>query len=377
MKPANCQNLRCLFFVAAVMACFIPAKFARGQADDGSATNAVETNLKRMNQAVTAGEFKIARAYMTEQGATEVIGDLAGIAISLADPSINDSFPAQFDNFKEEFKQILEAAGLTTQWDALNKDPREFEKFQALASNADGLKVLDKLLNAAAAMPWNGFEFRGDAAKTYQHGDNVFTAIRPEDEKEFGETGLTSVYRFIPEDDMWKFDGSSESETEAYNKKLAAMPPTLKDVSFNGETASGEKVTFADYKGKVVLFDFWGTWCAPCVAKLPKLEKIHAAFKKYGFEIIGVPMDDAETVNEFYKTRTLPWKNVVDPDGELKEKFGVKVYPTTMLLDKSGKHIDSNMEEDELVDELVKLFKLDAADFEALKLEVSKKPNKK
>ena len=377
MKPANRRNLRCLFFVTVMMAFVIPAEFTIGQENDGSATTAVETNLKRLNQAVTAGEFKIARAYMTEQGATEVIGDLAGIAISLADPAINDSFPAQFDDFKKEFKQILEAAELTTQWDALNKDPKEFEKFQALATDADGLKVLDKLLNAAAAMPWNGFEFRGDAAKTYQRDGSVFTAIGPENEKEFGESGVTSIYRFVSEDGMWKFDGSSESETEAYNKKLSAMPPKLEDPSFSGLTADGEKVAFADYQGKVVLFDFWGTWCAPCVAKLSKLEKIHKAFDGYGFEIIGVPLDDAETLNEFYKTRTLPWKNVVDADEKLKEKFGVKVYPTTMLLDKDGKHIASNLEEDELIDELAKMFKLDPTDFEALKVEVAKKPKGK
>ena len=385
MKLANCRNLRCFFFVAAIVAFLVPANFAQGQSKGqvqsmekkASATEAARTNLQRMNQAVTAGEFKIARAYMTEQGATEVIGDLAGIAISLADPSINDSFPAEFDNYKKEFKQILEAAKLTTQWNALNEDPQEFEKFQALATDTDGVKVLDKLLNAAASMPWNGFEFRGEAAKTYQHDGHVFAAIAAADEKEFDEAGMTSVYRFVLKDGMWKFDGSSESQTEAYNKRLAAMPPTLEDPSFSGVTASGEKIAFADYQGKVVLFDFWGTWCAPCVAKLSKLEKIHRVFDGYGFDIIGVPLDDAETLNEFYTTRKLPWKNVVDGDETLKEKFGVKVYPTTILLDKNGKHIASNLEEDELIDELAKLFELEAKDFEALKLEVAKKQKNK
>ena len=131
-----------------------------------------------------------------------------------------------------------------------------------------------------------------------------FVAIRPADEKEFGESGQTAVYRFVLEEDIWKFDGGSETETKAYNKKLANMPPTLEDPTFSGVTGDGEEVTFADYKDKVVLFDFWGTWCAPCVAKLPKLEKIHKAFKKYGFEIIGVPLDDAETIKTFYETRT-------------------------------------------------------------------------
>lgn len=341
-----------------------------------SPTEAAKATLQRMNQSVTAGEFKIAQAYMTEQGATEVIGDIATIAISLADTSINESFPAEFDNFKKEFKTILESAQLTTEWEALNSDAKQFEKFQALAENEAGLGVLGKLLNAAAAMPWNGFNFRGDAAKAYEVEDKVFIAIRPTNEKAFGETGQSSVYRFISNDGMWKFDGVSEPETESYNKKLASMPPKLTDASFEGVTADGEKIAFADYKGKVVLFDFWGTWCAPCVAKLPKLEKIHAAFKGQGFEIIGVPLDDAETLNEFYKKKPLPWRNVVDGDSVLKEKFGIKAYPTTMLLDKDGNHIDSNLEEGELVDEIAKLLGLDPTDFEGLKKELTEKPKK-
>ncbi len=331
------------------------------------------TNLQRMNQSVTAGEFKIARAYMTDQGATEVIGDIATISISLADPSINDSFPKEFDSFKNEFKTILESAELTTEWEMLNADAKHFEKFQALAENENGLLVLGKLLNAAAAMPWNGFEFRGDAVKAFQKEEKVFLAIRAANEKAFGESGEASVYRFVSDDGLWKFDGGSEPETEALGKRLAAMPPKLADASFQGVTADGDKISFADYQGKVVLFDFWGTWCAPCVAKLPKLQKIHAAFKDQGFEIIGVPLDDAETLNEFYKKRPLPWRNVVDGDEVLKKKFGIKAYPTTMLLDKNGNHISSNLEEDELVDELVKLFGLDADDFVTLKKQLTGK----
>ena len=123
--------LRIQYFLTAVLiiTAIQPALAQEGQ----SPTDAAKTNLQRMNQSVTAGEFKIARAYMTDQGAAEVIGDIATIAISLADTSINESFPAEFDNFKKEFKTILESAALTTKWEALNTDAAHFEKFKALA----------------------------------------------------------------------------------------------------------------------------------------------------------------------------------------------------------------------------------------------------
>lgn len=344
-----------------------------GNQTPDSPTRSARENLKRMNQAITAGEFKIARAYMTDQGATEVIGDLAGIAISLADESINDSFPEQFNAFKTEFKQILDAAELTTQWEALNTEPTHFQKFQSLQDNASGIQTLDRLLNAAAAMPWNGFDFRGSAKTIYQKEQRVFIGIARADGKEFAEDGQVPVYRFVDVEGMWKFDGLSEKQTLAYNKKIADLPPPLDDPSFTGQTADGQAVSWDDYQGQVVLFDFWGTWCAPCVKKIPKLEKIHAAFKPHGFAIVGVPLDDAETLVQFYQTKPLPWKNVVDPDGDLKAKFGVKVYPTTMLIDKNGQHIASNLEEDELVDQLVKLLGLKSTDFDALKQELHAK----
>lgn len=338
-----------------------------------SATQLANDNLKRMNQAIIAGEFKIARAYMTDQGTTEVIGALASIAISLADESINESFPKEFDPFKTEFKQILDAARLTTQWESFSSDPVHLEKIQSLQNNAAGVQTLDRLLNAAAAMPWNGFDFRGTAKTVYQKEQRVFIGVAQANEKEFAESDQVSVYRFVADDGVWKFDGLSEKQTLAYNKKIADLPPKLADPSFTGQTADGQEIQWQDYQGKVVLFDFWGTWCAPCIEKLPKLEKIYAAFKPHGLEIVGVPLDDAQTLNLFYQKKKLPWKNVVDPDGDLKEKFGVKSYPTTMLINKNGQHIASNLEEDELVDLLVKMLGLNAADFNSLKEELLKK----
>lgn len=361
-------RIRFFFYRVVLLICFatLPAATSWSQTALAPLQSAKET-LERMNQAITAGEFKIARAYMTKQGAAEVIGDLAGIAISLADPAINASFPQAFDSYKSEFKSLLTAAGLTTEWELLNSDPAQFEKFKALEKSESGIKTLDQLLNAAAAMPWNGFDFRGTAQTVFQRKQRVFIGIAPATGKEFEESGQIPVYRFVPLDGMWKFDGVSQKETLAYNEKLATLPPQLADASFSGETADGQAISLSQYRGKVVLFDFWGTWCAPCVKKLPQLEKIHAAFSPHGFEIIGVALDDAETLKEFYTTKTLPWRNVVDGEGAIKEKFGVKKYPTIMLLDQDGQHIASNLEENELVDALVKLLGLNAEEFESLK----------
>ena len=75
--------------------------------------------------------------------------------------------------------------------------------------------------------------------------------------------------------------------------------PSLIVKSLNGET-----LRLSDLKGKYVLIDFWATWCAPCVAETPNLQKLYKAYHDKGFEIIGVSLDETlEPLNDFLKTR--------------------------------------------------------------------------
>jgi RNA polymerase sigma factor (sigma-70 family) len=90
-------------------------------------------------------------------------------------------------------------------------------------------------------------------------------------------------------------------------------------------------------QGKVVLLDFWGTWCGPCVQKLPQTEALHQKYKDRGLVVIGVhSANDSENVGDFLKEKGYTFPVVIDK-GDTVKQYAVEAWPTYFLIDKSGK----------------------------------------
>ncbi|PWU12302.1 MAG: hypothetical protein C5B50_21655 [Verrucomicrobia bacterium] len=110
------------------------------------------------------------------------------------------------------------------------------------------------------------------------------------------------------------------------------------DVSFTA--VDGTKVDLKQMKGKVVLVDFWATWCAPCVADVPNLKKVYDAYHAKGFEIIGISLDEKkDELLEFTKKKGMPWPQYFDGkhwNNDLSFRFGISGVPTKWLVDKKG-----------------------------------------
>jgi thiol-disulfide isomerase/thioredoxin len=101
----------------------------------------------------------------------------------------------------------------------------------------------------------------------------------------------------------------------------------------------GSKKTTADFKGKVVLVNFWATSCVTCVAEMPKLISTHQKYAAQGFDTLAVAMsyDPPSYVVNYTETRRLPFKVVIDNTGEVAKAWGdVKLTPTTYLVNKRG-----------------------------------------
>ena len=91
-------------------------------------------------------------------------------------------------------------------------------------------------------------------------------------------------------------------------------------------------------KGKVVLIDFWATWCAPCISELPHLQKLSEAYDPGEFAMVGIVLEsgEREDIVEFIKKRSITYPNLLGEDGS-KESFGPFLgYPTKYLIDKDG-----------------------------------------
>ena len=109
---------------------------------------------------------------------------------------------------------------------------------------------------------------------------------------------------------------------------------------FTVELLSGKKFILSQQKGKVVLIDFWASWCPPCRAEMPNLKKYYAEFKDKGLEIIGISLDfKKEKLEDYLSQEDLRWKVSFSGQGwkdETARLYGVHSIPATWLVDKKG-----------------------------------------
>ncbi len=102
-----------------------------------------------------------------------------------------------------------------------------------------------------------------------------------------------------------------------------------------GATGSG---TVDDYRGKVVLVNFWASWCPPCTAELPLLQKTHAVMAAKGATVLGINTRDVtEDALGFVRRFELTFPNLRDGSGDFAERWGLTGYPESFLLDEEGR----------------------------------------
>ena len=100
----------------------------------------------------------------------------------------------------------------------------------------------------------------------------------------------------------------------------------------------GKKLALSDYKGKVVLLDFWATWCTPCRAEIPHFVEMQQKYGPQGFQVVGISMDDdAEPVKEFYRQFNMNYPVAVGDDKLAQSFGGVLGLPVNFIIDREGR----------------------------------------
>ncbi len=107
---------------------------------------------------------------------------------------------------------------------------------------------------------------------------------------------------------------------------------------FQARSVTGDaQVVLHELRGKVVLVDFWASWCAPCNAAMPQLEKLSQEFPADQFVVLGVNVDKKlDDARRALERRKVSYANASDPTGMLPKRFGLETMPTTYLIDQNG-----------------------------------------
>jgi thiol-disulfide isomerase/thioredoxin len=107
---------------------------------------------------------------------------------------------------------------------------------------------------------------------------------------------------------------------------------------FTLASRSGTDVSLAQYKGQVVMINFWASWCGPCRQEMPLLESIYKKYNKMGFTLIGVNVEpDAQAANEWLKQTPVSFPILYDKDSKVSKLYDVAGMPSTVIIDRSGK----------------------------------------
>jgi peroxiredoxin len=157
---------------------------------------------------------------------------------------------------------------------------------------------------------------------------------------------------------MKKAEAEMKAKRAEAEKAQAALKEGSKFPDFEEKDLAGKPLSIANYKGKVVLLDFWATWCGPCRAELPNVIKTYEAHHKDGFEIIGISLDkERDTLTSFIKEKNMTWPQFFDGGywaNKLAVKYGVNSIPATYLLDGQGAIIGKNLRGESLEEAVTK-----------------------
>jgi thiol-disulfide isomerase/thioredoxin len=220
-------------------------------------------------------------------------------------------------------------------------------ELNAVIAKASSAALRNEAAFWKAQIAW--YTARDDDAKL--KAVDEFIALAPKDERgadlllmlSSGARSTPEAQRALYQKIVDLYPESSRAETARGSlRRLDAFGKPF-ELAFT-DAISGAKITMKNLKGKVVVVDFWATWCGPCVAEMPRMKSLYAEYKEKGVEFIGVSLDEKEggleKVKDFVHRQGITWPQYVQGDGwnsKFSMSWGIISIPALFVVDQEGK----------------------------------------
>lgn len=136
----------------------------------------------------------------------------------------------------------------------------------------------------------------------------------------------------------WIFIGADRAGTSTAGEIPAPREGFLAP-DFTLETTEGERITLSELRGQAVLVNLWATWCPPCRAEMPAMQKLYDEYKEQGFLVLAINMtyqDNLSAVEPFVQENGLNFPILIEDTGKVAEKYELRSLPSSFFIDRSG-----------------------------------------
>jgi len=156
-------------------------------------------------------------------------------------------------------------------------------------------------------------------------------------------------------------DFATAPQAKKASGALTRLGSVGKPIVITGRSPSGEQIDLKQYRGKVVLVQYWATWCEPCKTDMAMLKEMFAKYGRLGFSVIGVSLDGRLQDLKAYLTESpLPWQQIFEEgglDSRPANEMGIFTVPTMILIDKEGKVVNRDIRVAEIDRQLKKMIR--------------------
>ena len=131
---------------------------------------------------------------------------------------------------------------------------------------------------------------------------------------------------------------STEAARALRDANIQVLGQRMSPNDFSLPLLAGGNASLSSYRGKVVILNFWATWCPPCRVEMPSMETLYRRFSAQGLEILAVDIgEDASSVRQFIRNAGYTFPVMFDSDNRVSSVYGIEAIPTTYIIDREGK----------------------------------------